>query len=386
MIALGGSQAEDHAELGLNYYQDERYEEALEEFKKAVELEPDNPQYHIYLAGAYERCGEKEKAIEELEIYRQLAEAGADVRGMGDEIDEVAIGDVTEKIEELEGAGSRSMDYGGKGYPISIGLSGEPIFRFMVIGDPHMGEDGAQDSRYLSWIVNEAYPAIRPKFIVNVGDSVDGTNGGFIPMGGPYQSEWDEYRIILDQAGMNVKTFYDIPGNHDAYGDAEHSYFLRNSIQGQARGDCQQAWKINVDYRTYQFLAVDTSSNDGGPWPIDMCGLDSGELEWIEANMDSNADLIFFFGHHPITKTSFVDRITGNWKGGGREEFKSILRNNNCVYIYGHTHVYGTSYYEGVPLVNTASIGKSPYNHYLVVEVNSNNGVRITPYDVGELP
>jgi len=253
----------------------------------------------------------------------------------------------------------------------------KPLFTFIVISDVHMGEDfdgGTQDSEYLSWVLNDAYNYIRPAFVVNTGDLTDSTNGGLIPMGGPYQVEWDEYRSIVDPV-MSPEIYYDIPGNHDQYSDGNLSYYLEGSMQGRATGSTQYSWFFEADGKEYQFVGVCTAGNDGKPWPIDNAGLDSEELGWINSVIDDNVDMIFFFGHHPLEDLEY-----------GREEFESILRSTPSAYFYGHTHEYGISYYDGHMLVNADSLGKSSENHYLVIEVGTNKEFSVTPYNAYELP
>jgi tetratricopeptide (TPR) repeat protein len=46
---------EAYSDPGLVYHHTGRYREALDEFKTAVSPAPDILQYHIYLAGVYER-------------------------------------------------------------------------------------------------------------------------------------------------------------------------------------------------------------------------------------------------------------------------------------------------------------------------------------------
>jgi len=104
----------------------------------------------------------------------------------------------------------------------SPALSGDPhsayysskndrLFWFIHISDIHIGASGPQESQNLQWIVSDAKDIIDPGFIVASGDLTDSTNGGFIP-NGPYQEEWDEYRAILNPAGMDASFYYDIPG------------------------------------------------------------------------------------------------------------------------------------------------------------------------------
>jgi tetratricopeptide (TPR) repeat protein len=56
---------EDLVDQGVKYYNYEQYDVALSKFQKAVELQPKSVQARKYLAGSYERKGERKKAVEE---------------------------------------------------------------------------------------------------------------------------------------------------------------------------------------------------------------------------------------------------------------------------------------------------------------------------------
>jgi Tfp pilus assembly protein PilF len=57
LFALGCSektdQAQKHVDLGLQYFEEQEMEEALKEFKQAIQLNPDNAAAHYYLGGLY---------------------------------------------------------------------------------------------------------------------------------------------------------------------------------------------------------------------------------------------------------------------------------------------------------------------------------------------
>ena len=162
------------------------------------------------------------------------------------------------------------------------------LFWFMILSDTHIGADSYQRAENLTWAVTQARQVIAPQFIVNTGDLTDSTNGGIIP-NGPYQDEWDAYRQILEDAGMNSSFYYDMPGNHDAYNDETFAYYRANSIQGRATGTTQPSWTRQFPYGSYHFLGVCTPGNDGATfsiWPWDNfgdhAGLDEGELAFIQ--------------------------------------------------------------------------------------------------------
>ncbi len=58
--------------LAMSYNMKGDYKNAIEEIKKAIAIDPSNPQYHLNLFMIYQRAGMKEEALEEMKIYREL--------------------------------------------------------------------------------------------------------------------------------------------------------------------------------------------------------------------------------------------------------------------------------------------------------------------------
>ena len=275
--------------------------------------------------------------------------------------------------------------------------SGKRLFWFMIISDLHVGVSGSQDTGFLNWAVTNARSVITPGFIVATGDLTDSTNGGIIP-NGPYQEEWDTYRQILDDAGMDSTFYYDIPGNHDHYNDSDLAYYLANSIQGSANGNTQHAWVKDYPFGAYQFIGTCTAGNDGAPfsfWPWDNfgdnAGLDAGELAFIESQLLAHpeAELSLLFGHHPFDADYYSGADTGLTYG--RETLLNLIDTYGIsLYGFGHTHNYRENFYyqalyDGVFYINLASLGKSSNNHYSVLAVDA-NGIAIVPAQQGIWP
>ncbi len=63
--------AEDYLDLGKLYFLNQRYEEALSAFKKAIELEPENPQGYYNLGLVYEG---KNLLLEAKEMFTKTLE------------------------------------------------------------------------------------------------------------------------------------------------------------------------------------------------------------------------------------------------------------------------------------------------------------------------
>jgi len=296
------------------------------------------------------------------------------------------------------------------GDPVSAAYCQENdrIFWFITITDTHIGTRGSQDTNNLSWVVHEGKDIVNPSFVVLAGDITDSTDGNLFGLpDGPHQSEWNEYRATLDMGNtdINAGNFFDIPGNHDAYSDSDFSYYLNNSIQGQATNQTQASWTREFSYGKYHFLGVNTSANDGHAFSIsfpygDYAGLDASELSYIgsELALHSDAELTFLFGHHPMKETGHSD---DTWVFYGADELASMMENYGVSsYVYGHTHRFseafftggteyetGTSYQTtpGVFYINIASLGKSSDNHFNVTAVDC-NGISMKTQAIGTWP
>jgi hypothetical protein len=281
----------------------------------------------------------------------------------------------------------------------------DKIFWFIQVTDLHIGTSGSQDSVNLSWLVSEGKEVVNPEFIVVSGDLTDSTNGNWLGLpNGPYQAEWDEYRSILSQGGINLDShdyYYDLPGNHDAYNDQYFDYYRANSIQGQATGSTQISWTRDLGFGTYHFLGVNTADNTGDAfsifWPYgDYAGLDTEELTFIQENLDSNinANLTFVFGHHPVTATGDSQ---DTWLYYGAQNFVSLLDQYSAsLYGYGHTHRYSEVLFQGddytgymtgggIVYLNVDSLGKSTDNQFSIIAVDC-NGVSTKTQAIGVWP
>jgi cytochrome c-type biogenesis protein CcmH/NrfG len=73
-LALDSKFAEAHLQLGNLYSDQSRYAEAVPEYEKARELDPDLADVRYRLGQAYVRTGQKDRAQEEFAIYQKIRE------------------------------------------------------------------------------------------------------------------------------------------------------------------------------------------------------------------------------------------------------------------------------------------------------------------------
>jgi Flp pilus assembly protein TadD len=71
-VALDRTLTKGFLELGILLADDRRYTEAIQELRRATQLEPDLAQAHYRLAQAYQRTGQKALAAKELETFERL--------------------------------------------------------------------------------------------------------------------------------------------------------------------------------------------------------------------------------------------------------------------------------------------------------------------------
>lgn len=66
MSGTGAPSFQEQLSLGEKYLSEERYDDAIDAFKKAIELDPMNPDAYIKLADTYIAKGDYTKALEVL--------------------------------------------------------------------------------------------------------------------------------------------------------------------------------------------------------------------------------------------------------------------------------------------------------------------------------
>ncbi len=73
-IALDPSMPEAHLQLGNLHSEQGKYVDSIPEYQRALELNPDLADAHYRLAQAYVRTGDKDRALEQIQVYQKLRE------------------------------------------------------------------------------------------------------------------------------------------------------------------------------------------------------------------------------------------------------------------------------------------------------------------------
>jgi hypothetical protein len=255
----------------------------------------------------------------------------------------------------------------------------DELFWFVQISDTHVGAGigyGTQDTDHLRWVVSEGFDVIAPEFVVLTGDIVDGTNGLFVPTG-QFQSEWDEYRDVVDDEGMDVTLLHDIVGNHDTYSDKGATHYLANSLIGTTYGALHESWRASFDWGEYLFVGICTADLDGSFPGLDSPGASEAELAFLDDELAAGDDarLAFFFSHHPLHSLDY-----------GADDLQATLAAHRVsLWSNGHDHDHFVETWGETVHFNLNTAGKGSEDNLAVVAVD-HDGVAVKAGDVESWP
>lgn len=229
----------------------------------------------------------------------------------------------------------------------------DELLWFLVISDTHVGAQliyGDKDTERFDWATSDLVDTVRPSFLVNAGDLTDATAGLLIPTG-QKDGEWESYHSIWSGNGMTSDFYFDLPGNHDHYGEWPLDHYFTWSLQGHEDHLVNHYW-VRTDGKGNKllFIGLATCASNGAIAPLDDAGLDTVDMAFLNQvlEQESDADAIVIFGHHPV----------GNFNDG-QDDFRWILENAGVTsYVYGHTHSYDMFWENGALQVNLDSLTK----------------------------
>jgi len=250
--------------------------------------------------------------------------------------------------------------WGADPYSATYSHDSSKVFWIIHVSDSHIGTSYYDEVERFEWFFDIAVPVIQPLLIINSGDLVDGSVNG-IPASGQEEEEWELYRSIVDAYEVTPDFYYDLPGNHDAYGDENLTFYHDWSLSGTTYGTLTHSIPVTTPFGDYFFYGASTVGIDGQRfvhypewYPEEL-----DELETELSNHDSN-DLIFVFGHHPPGSPQ------------NSAEALDIIRSYGGFYFHGHTHRYDTYMHEGIITAQVDSLGKSGSENLAVLAVDNN--------------
>jgi MYXO-CTERM domain-containing protein len=256
------------------------------------------------------------------------------------------------------------------------------LFWFFHISDLHTQESSSAASDALKAALGDGVKLYKPAFVMATGDLTDASLLG-VPCSGQVQSEWDEYKAVVKAAGMTPEFYFDVPGNHDSYGDNGLKHYLDNSVQGQATGQLFTDWTVEIPGAgTYYFFAANSNGTYGQPLTWGNPAFPTDELEFLEARMQEHQgdELIIVGAHHPLSAYKPIDwqdkmGLTGKDPlPANVDQMRSLLKTYGAFYLHGHIHE--TKEYldcEGQVVVNQIDgLGQSTTGNIGVVAIDHN--------------
>lgn len=236
------------------------------------------------------------------------------------------------------------------------------MFWILHISDTHIGATPLEDhdsQAHLTWALGEALDVIHPELVIHTGDITDGSKNN-IPTSGQDQAEWNDYRGIVDAAGMTPAFYLDLPGNHDGYGDVGLTYYLANSLNGVDQGVPYREILLSFPFGDYLIFGLNSAGNGSGPFseqpafPADMVALLDASL-----TAHDSLPLALLFAHHPIDVPA------------GAASVIALAQQHEAFYFHGHVHAYGSYLDQSVWSAQVSSLGKKDTDNLAVIAVDN---------------
>ncbi|MFH1808030.1 MAG: metallophosphoesterase [Pseudomonadota bacterium] len=199
-----------------------------------------------------------------------------------------------------------------------------PPVVLLQLSDVHIGAQPYALSAF-TVALGGILPTLQPALTLITGDLVDD---------GEQDSQWQAYRDALDAAGVVATGVLEVPGNHDAKGDADLVRYLAQSLTGQACGGAFGLRDLVVNGRRIRLIAVNTAA--GGSWARNLTGyLPTEQVDAVLADLALApvADHTLIVGHHPLEGATGLAILNTD------VELRRLIAATDAeAYLFGHTH------------------------------------------------
>jgi hypothetical protein len=249
-------------------------------------------------------------------------------------------------------AGAPALGKGPASAEYARGTKG--LFWFLHVSDSHIGAGilGPDALPHLQRALGEVVGVVQPVFVVNTGDLQNGSLNGVL-YAGQDPDDWAAYEQAYTEAGMTPAFYFDLPGNHDGYGDIGLSWYLGHSMQGKSTGQLHSSWTHTTALGgEYVFFGLNSAGVGQPALHPEEPAFTSDELGFLMHGLQQHADteLAFVFAHHPLDDTPGGAQIAAILAGFG-----------GGFYLHGHKHTL-QEYMTSVPTVvanEVASLGEN---------------------------
>ena len=243
----------------------------------------------------------------------------------------------------------------------------EGLFWFLHITDSHIGAGilGPDALPHLQLALGEVVDVVQPVFVVNTGDLQNGSLNGVL-YSGQDPDDWAAYEQAYTDAGMSPSFYFDLPGNHDGYGDIGLSWYLGHSLQGKSTGQLYGSWTHTTALGgKYVFFGLNSAGVGQPSMHAEEPAFTNDEFGFLMDGLQQHADaeLVFVLAHHPLDDTPGGAQIAAILEGFG-----------GGFYVHGHKHTL-QEYMTSVPTVvanEAASLGEDDTDDVAVGVVDHN--------------
>lgn len=225
--------------------------------------------------------------------------------------------------EPVEDRATKALQLSGPNLP-QVGSGGK--YSFVVLTDSHFGNTkyGRREESFLqkfTELLSSPDPALRPRFIVNAGDTLDGGHSSEADYFNAVAARW--IATAKEILGVSDYKVYSILGNHDLYNNGWEN------------------WRCKIYPYTsyYTFTASAGGSNAFDFWFLDTGNgtLGANQLEDLERNLQASSRPKIIFMHYPVYAGGLfyfaLDDVSE------RNRLISDFAKSNVKYVFeGHTH------------------------------------------------
>ena len=219
-----------------------------------------------------------------------------------------------------------------------------PPLHFLHLSDIHIGSGGYAEPA-LRFAVDTLIPTIAARAVFATGDL---TENGKVEL-------WNDYRAIIDAAGLSPDYYIETPGNHDTLLDWDLSDYVDNSIAGRNGHGTHDVYLVSAGDRRVRVVALNTCSY--GDTIHDSTGfLSSDEVDELITRIDAdphNVEATIVLGHHPdITPNGLALFHSDD------ELYRLLEHCQATAYLFGHVHRH-LAYWKSADVLmgQTATLG-----------------------------
>jgi MYXO-CTERM domain-containing protein len=158
---------------------------------------------------------------------------------------------------------------------------------------------------------------------------------------------------------MKLGFYFDIVGNHDAYGDDGLSFYLANSLWGSNQHKTWMDFTVTTKLGEYRFFGMNSTNNYFKPLSNCCPGFLDSEIAELDAWLQKNADakLVFVAAHHAFDGN-------GSQPTANADKVRALLKTHKGFYLHGDMHELKEYLDSGEIVVNEiGSLGKGDTNN-----------------------